>query len=494
MGQPLSYTEALMWNLGRDPNLANTMGLVAIIDGKPDIDRARDTLAKAVVGIERFQQRIVAPDIKLPGNLGPLGGALPGPLAGRLGKPYWEFDEQFEIDHHFRVVRLGAGRTTSDAELRRAAAQFINDPFDLARPLWQFQLVLGLAKGRSALLGKVHHSIADGLGLLRLAGHILEFNADAPAPPSLDLDAALADNRERADVSEADDTDDDGDRSTSERLLGWLQSATQSLPDPKKLVEAGAEAAASARAVNEHLPKSAASELWSTRSRNRRIEFLSVSLDSLRTRAELLGVTINDLFVAACAQAAVHYHGEMGASLPTITATVVVNTQSPTEDRDDDGDGTVNQASDGQSFLPVAIELPGDGVTAVDRLEIVRSEVWNRRTMLKTQADSLNLISAIGGLVPSGIASSMAVNQAAKVDFATSNIPGPPIPTWFAAKPISHLYPVGPVAGTAFNVTLMTYDREALFGIHIDPAAVTDTNLLKLAVGRGFGDFGVARR
>jgi len=480
MGLPLSDTEALLWSLGRDPNLASTMGLVAMIDGKPDVERLRNTVAKTVIGVERFQQRIVGPT---------------APLAGGFGRPEWVFDDQFELDHHFRVVRLGTAKTTTDAELRRAAAQFINDPFDLARPLWQFQLVVGLAKGRAALLGKVHHSISDGVGLLRLAANLLEFEAGAPAPEAPDLTALVPP------IDAQLEPDDEEPRSGPERLLGWLQSAAQVLPDPKRLVEAGAEAVSSAKTIGEQLPKAEASALWATRSRNRRLEFQAIPLASLRHRAEALGVTINDLFVAACAQAAVHYHRELGAELPRLTATVVVNTQTvadePASEQDQaghDGSSAGGDRLESNTFLPVAIELPGQDATAADRLEIVRSEVWNRRNELREKAESLQVISAIGGLVPSSIAAALAVQQAAKVDFATSNIPGPPMPAWLAGRAVERIYPVGPVAGTAFNVTLMTYDQEALFGIHLDPAAVTESNLLKLSLGRGFGDFGVARR
>ena len=472
MDQPLTDTEALLWSIGQDPNLATTMGLVAILSEKPDPERLRVTVAATVRAVERLHQRVVNPSL----------------ASGGLGRPMWIADHQFELDHHFRIARIGTGRAATDAELRRAAAQFINDPFDLARPLWQFQLVTGLARGRAALLGKVHHSISDGLGLLRLAANLLEFEADAPAPESIDIDAELAAVHDVADQGE--------EKSTPERLFNWLQSTAQGLqltaqglPDPKKLVEAGAEAVQSARTISENLPKSGGSPLWSTRSRNRRLELLAVPAQSLRDRAEDLGVTINDLYVAACAQAAVHYHKEHGVDLPSITATVVVSTQPASQqDPPDEAQLTEN------AFVPVAITLPGSDASADERLEVVRSEVWKRRTQLKEKGDGLGLITALGGLVPSSIAASLAVDQAAKVDFATSNIPGPPVPTWLAGTPVERLYPIGPVSGTAFNVTLMTYDQEALFGLHLDPAAVSDGNLLKLSLGQGLSDFGVARR
>jgi hypothetical protein len=80
------------------------------------------------------------------------------------------------------------------------------------------------------------------------------------------------------------------------------------------------------------------------------------------------------------------------------------------------------------------------------------------------------------------------------VDFATSNLPGPPLPVWLAGKPITRMIPVGPVAGTACNITLMSDYREVVIGLHIDPVAVARPDLLTRSITEGFGAYGVPRR
>ncbi len=392
-------------------------------------------------------------------------------------------DDQFDLDYHFRTIRIGATGTTSEAELRRAAAQLINDPFDEARPLWQLHLITGLGSGRSAMVGRFHHSISDGIGLLRLAGSLLELEPDAPPPAEIDVPALLREKR----AADGDSQAGDDPRSVPGRLKDWMQSAARSIPGPVRVVEAGVEAVASARAVTDTLPKSKASELLATRSRNRRLVFCTVPVDGLRRRAAELDVTINDLFVAACAEGVVRYHRELGADLARITATVVVSTQ-PSKPEDELGGGGDN------AFIPVAIELPGDGASNEDRLAIVHREVRERRSMLTERRDLLGKIGALSELVPSSVVAALAINQAAKVDFATSNIPGPPMATWLAGVPVRRIHPIGPVAGTAFNVTLMTSQAEAVLGIHLDPAAVTEPDLLRRCISRSFGDFGVPRR
>ncbi|NNE96551.1 MAG: DUF1298 domain-containing protein, partial [Acidimicrobiales bacterium] len=82
-------------------------------------------------------------------------------------------------------------------------------------------------------------------------------------------------------------------------------------------------------------------------------------------------------------------------------------------------------------------------------------------------------------------------DQASRVDIATSNLPGPPVEAYFAGAKVLRWIPIGPVAGTAVNVSLMSYTDSVFVGMHIDPAAIPETKLLKNCLRAGFGDVGV---
>ena len=56
---------------------------------------------------------------------------------------------------------------------------------DRTRPLWELWLVTGLDQGRVGLVLKLHHSLADGLAAVQLAGVLLDDTADAPNPAAV---------------------------------------------------------------------------------------------------------------------------------------------------------------------------------------------------------------------------------------------------------------------------------------------------------------------
>lgn len=474
MGKRLSNTESLMWSLGQDPNLASTMGLFGILAAAPSIDRFETTMTNLVAAVDRLRLKVNDP----------LG------FGGTIGNLEWVIDDAFDLDHHLRWCHLTGGPATDGPELARLVTTFVNDPFDRTRPLWQFQLVTGLADGRAALLGKVHHSISDGHGMIRLGAHLLEFEPDSPAPVRVDLDDVFA--------GDANSHDDGGDRwrAGAGRVADLLRGGLRDVRSPQKLWELGGDAMASARASDIKLDLGRRSEtpaeaapLWSKRSRNRRFASSVESLASIRKAAKTHGVSINDLFVGACAQAAVHYHAEYEMALDTVRATVVINVPvggGEQADPLDLGEGDNN-------FLPVPVEMPGHSIDAAERLAIIHTEVTAKRAMLEGHSSALNAISGLGAFVPPQVAASIVLEQAGRVDFATSNVAGLPIPAWFAGQPLENMFPVGPVTGTAFNITMLSYNDICQFGIHMDPSAVTDRELLVKSIGRSFRELGVAR-
>ena len=82
--------------------------------------------------------------------------------------PAWVDDPAFSLDRH--VIDRGA---LDDAGLRRLVATAMETPLDRRRPLWAIDVVSPLAGGRTALVWRIHHAMADGMTAMRMARALL---------------------------------------------------------------------------------------------------------------------------------------------------------------------------------------------------------------------------------------------------------------------------------------------------------------------------------
>lgn len=462
----MNDTEAMMWGLESNPNLASTMGSLMILDKAPDREWVIASITKAVAHVERLRVRVAEPALG-------------------IRSPQWTLDTQFDLDHHLRFMRLPVRATMNDLNL--AACQWINDPFDRSRPLWEMLVLTGLPGGKAALVSKLHHSIADGAGALEMAGEIYGFGDPGTQPELIDLGQLFDELQAEASVQALSEKSDKPERSNDEGpgLFDRIGSVASLLADRRRVTAAGNDAVQAARTVAGQFPAlggHSGSSLWQERSRNRRFEYLEIPLAELKSAAKARGVRLNDIFVGACAEGVLRYHDEFGAELPEISSTVVVSTRRPDDD------------PHANAFTPTSIPLPGHGVGTDERIAYINTEIELRRTALREHRDLIGSVSGLAASLPFNLAAGLALDQASRVDIATSNLPGPPIDAYFGGQRIQRWIPVGPVAGTAVNVSLLSYANSVFVGMHIDPAAIPETKLLKNCMRAGFGDLGVRAR
>src|ERR1041384_6283459 len=156
----MSDTEAIMWAVEKDPALRSDFCNLTILEHLPDDERVGPTLERALAAIPRLGQRVVG-----------------APL--RIATPAFADDPSLDLGAHIRRVALpGKGTYRDLLDLCGALAE---QPLDRARPLWEFTLIEGLEDGRAALLQKIHHTITDGVGGLRLSLAFVDFEPDPPA-------------------------------------------------------------------------------------------------------------------------------------------------------------------------------------------------------------------------------------------------------------------------------------------------------------------------
>src|SRR5205814_592440 len=57
--------------------------------------------------------------------------------------------------------------------------------FDRDRPLWEFVVIEDLVGGQAALITKLHHSITDGIGAVRLLLELVDLERDPSSEPEM---------------------------------------------------------------------------------------------------------------------------------------------------------------------------------------------------------------------------------------------------------------------------------------------------------------------
>ncbi len=461
-GDRMSDAEALMWNLEKDPALRSSFANLTFLDRPPDPDRFRERMEMAVRTFPRLRQRVVQPP-------------------ARLAPPLWSDDPDFDLDFHIR--RMGAPAPGDQRAVLDLAARLSEDPFDRARPLWQFVLIDGLEGGRGAMFQKLHHTITDGEGGIRLSAQFLDLERVATVPmtgpPPEPADAG---------ANGPDGTTGGGPLRPLQVAAGTVVhaagrgvataraaagAATDLARHPGRAPGLAADVVETIRSVARQLAvtEPARSPLWTRRGLTRHLEILRVPLDDAKRAAKNLGGTVNDFFVTGAAAAAGAYHRAKGAPVEELRVAMPVSTRT-------------DRSVGGNAFAPTRVLLPTAEMHPAEHFAAVRE----RLTTTKSER-ALGLAEALAGVVnalPTSLVVQFARQQAATIDFATSNVRGAPFDLYIAGALIEGNFPLGPTAGTAFNLTTLSYRGSLDMGCNIDTAAVDDPALLKACLEEAY--------
>lgn len=116
-------------------------------------------------------------------------------------KRYWKWhflrlnEDAFSVEKHIKVHTLECASPSDPVALQTAleayTSQLIQTPIDLSRPPWEFILIPEYGARGSAFVFRAHHSIADGVTLMRLAMSVFE---KAEQPHTADEDEATQAN------------------------------------------------------------------------------------------------------------------------------------------------------------------------------------------------------------------------------------------------------------------------------------------------------------
>ena len=447
----MSDMDALMWAIEKDPLLRSTITAVAILDRSPDRDRLLDKIERGTRDIPRLRQKAVTPPFS-------------------VAPPAWVADPNFDLSYHVRFVRApGDGSLRS---LLQIAEPIAMQGFDRARPLWEFTVVDGLADGRAALIQKVHHSVTDGVGGIKLAMMLLDLERD-PAPsnePMPDAPDALAISRWSLLL--------EGIAHEQRRQAGIWQRAVLRVRDaagrPLEVARGAVEGAASlARLLAPAFDP--LSPIMKDRSLSVRFGTVAVSLPDMKAAAKKADGRLNDAFVAAVTGGLRRYHERHDVTVDALRMSMPISIRA---------EGAASESLAGNQFVPARFEVPLVHDDPVERMRVLRS-------LVQTQRDepALAATEAIAGILnrlPTSATTQLFGSMLKGIDFVTSNVPGAPIPVFLAGGKLEANFAFGPLAGAATNVTLLSYQDELHIGVNMDPAAIPDTEVFMACLHEGF--------
>jgi diacylglycerol O-acyltransferase len=437
--QRMTDSDALMWTIEKDPLLRSTITAVLLLDQVPDPKRLRQLLDRGTRVVPRMRQRVR-------GN----------PLS--VAPPRWEVDPNFDLDYHLRWV--GA---SGDRDLRSVldmAEPMAMQGFDRARPLWEMLVITDLADGGAALVMKIHHAITDGVGAVQIALVMFELERDAPLAelPDAPEVAVMSQLHRFRDAFEHESRRNLG---IAKRLPDMATSAAGSATtDPvgtaKRFGETLASIARLAAPANVPL-----SPVMTKRSLSMHFATVSLPLADAKAAAKAAGGRLNDAFLAASAAGLRRYHQELGAPVDALRMSMPINLRTA-----DESDMTGNNFAPARFVVPVAITDPVESMATMRAL-VAEQRAEPALAMVDPLARVLNRL-------PTSVTTGLFGAMLRGIDLVASNVPGAPIELFTAGSRVQSMFALGPMAGSAVNVTLLSYLDQVHIGINLDPAAVTE--------------------
>lgn len=355
--------------------------------------------------------------------------------------PSWKTAYRIDLDYHLRhsALPLPGG----ERELGVLVSRLHSHPMDFNRPLWEAHIIEGLENGRFALYMKMHHSMVDGVGGMRMLQKMMVPDPDASAmPPPW---AVGRGTRTRS----------------SARAPRWDETLKQ------QLAVAPQVAKALGHLLGEHFRRSAPDEATPFQgpqsvlnrrvSGQRRFATQFYALDRVKSVAKAGSVSVNDVFLALCSSAMRRYLDEIQA-LPDAPLTAGIPVSIRPEDDDESGNAISFIIANLNTHLANPVErlqaIHRSAEVAKARLRSLPAGGLTSYTALFMAPFLMQLIAGLGGVTRP------------MFNITVSNVPGPTQPLYFNGAKLEQMYPVSLLShGQGLNITCVSYAGQFNIGL-----------------------------
>ena len=450
---PVSSVDKAWFEMDSATNLMIINGLMWF-DGKVDYDLFTEILENRFIQrYARFRQHIVT---------------------GSDGRLYWEQDPHFDLRAHVRRVALPEPRTHEG--LQTLISSVINEPLDRRKPLWRFFLVEDVEGGGTALFGRIHHCIGDGIALIRvLLDMTSESLEDSLRVKSDDASASRSRRHRRGLIGSALRGARSLARTSIDASKTLVSQALMTVENPSHPVEVvrslGVISAASAAILTKLviLPSDRRTVFKGELGAIKRVVWSRpLDLAHIKAIGRAFDATINDVLVSAVAGALREYMLACGDDPNTgdINAMVPVNLR-PLDHVTDLGNHFA------LVYLPMPISLPDP----VARLKATKYHM----DVLKQSPEPFLVYQILGviGSLPLDIAKQATMWFSSKASAVLTNVPGPRQQIYFAGLPLRQLMFWVPQSGEiSMGISIISYNGEVTLGLMVDEKLVKEPQVV----------------
>ena len=358
----------------------------------------------------------------------------------KVGHWFWEEDTEFELDYHLRHSALPKpGRIR---ELLSLVSRLHGTLMDRTRPLWECNVIEGLADGRVALYVKIHHAMMDGVAAMKLLSRTLSADPNVREPPLWARERPPRAPREQHDEHQP---------GLLERALAMGAEIVPGIGSGLRELVRQADSD-SLEAQPFHAPPT----MFNVRiSGSRRFAAQSYDLARVKAIGKAAGATVNDVTLALCAGAMRRYL-QMHDALPDkpLIAMVPVSVRSA-----DVGDGG-NQVAIMLANLATNVEDPVERLHSIVESTRIAKDRLSKMSRLERVAHAAAMSAPMGPSMVTGYAKRRPI-----YNVVISNVPGPSETLYLDGMRLDETYPVSiPVEYLALNITITSYAGRLGFG------------------------------
>jgi diacylglycerol O-acyltransferase len=366
---------------------------------------------------------------------------VPVPLG--LGHPVWIEDPGFDLRQH--IARRVLTAPGDEHQLAAAVAEFSGTALALDRPLWEMEVIEGLAGGRMAVVVKLHHAVADGSAAVALLRSVVHgTNLQASGVPVVDTwrPEPIPTRRQLLTMSA---------RGHLPRWKGLPRFMVRSVRGARATEATRRSAAVKPPLPLRHIPKTSFNVSLSPQ---RTFAMTDLPLEELKSIRRAAGTTLNDVYLAVCAGALRRYLSDRD-ELPDrpLVASVPVSTDP------DVARMSGNRVDSLYVTIGTDIADPRQRLTHIHEVTTAAKEVRGAlgHHLLEQRADVVPpqlYRSAVRLWTRTGLANRVSP----PLNVVLSNVAGPRERIYFGPIELEALYSVGPILeGIGLNITAWSY-------------------------------------